>query len=197
MLVLASTSRSRIAMLEAAGVPFEAAPPMVDEDAIKASLAGHRVRDIADRLAEMKAVKLSLASAWRGRYVLGADSMLALSPTEYCDKPGDLDGLRAQLGLLRGREHRLISAATIACDGKPLWRHVEEARLTVREFSDAWLDAYIARHGNEVRYSVGGYHVEGAGAQLFTHIHGDQFVVRGLPLLAVLGWLREAGEMPV
>lgn len=194
MLLLASTSRSRMMMLEAAGVPFETRAPHVDEDAVKAGLAGAPVRDIADRLAEMKAVKVSLSV--RDRNVLGSDSMLALSRTEYFDKPGDLETLRAQLLALRGREHRLVSAAVVARNGEPVWRHVEEARLLVRDFSDSWLDAYIEAHGEEVASSVGGYHVEGAGAQLFTRIDGDQFVVRGLPLLAVLGWLRESGELP-
>lgn len=194
-LILASTSQSRMAMLRAAGVAFEAMPPRVDEDALKATLDGERVRDIADRLAEMKAVKLSLSV--RDRWVLGGDSMLALSDREYCDKPGDIDGLRAQLRLLRGREHRLISAVVVARDGRPVWRHVEEARLLVRDFSDSWLESYIAACGDAVCSSVGGYHVEGLGAQLFTRIDGDQFVVRGLPLLAVLGWLREAGELQI
>lgn len=185
-----------MAMLRAAGVAFEAVAPGVDEEAVKQSLAGQRVRDIADRLAELKAVKLSRSAAMQGRFILGADSMLALSPLEYCDKPGDPDGLRAQLRMLRGREHRLISAAVVARDGEPIWRHVEEARLVVRDFSEAWLESYVDACGEEVCSSVGGYHVEGLGAQLFTRIDGDQFVVRGLPLLAVLGWLREAGELP-
>ncbi|MFA7440180.1 MAG: nucleoside triphosphate pyrophosphatase [Sphingomonadaceae bacterium] len=193
MLLLASTSQSRMAMLRAAGVGFESVAPRVDEEAVKEALAGRPVREIADRLAEMKAVKVS--QSHRDRWVLGSDSMMALSAREYFDKPGTVENLRAQLQAMRGREHRLVSAAVIARDGQPVWRHVEDARLAVRNFSDAWLESYIAASGDAIFGSAGGYHVEGLGAQLFTRIDGDQFVVRGLPLLAVLGWLRESGEM--
>ena len=181
-------------MLRAAGVAFEAVPARIDEAAVTAGMRGSAVRDVADRLAEMKAVKVSLTRP--GAFVLGSDSMLELERGLWLEKPGDAEGLRAQLRALRGRTHRLVSAAVVARDGRPLWRHVEAATLTVRAFSDAWLETYVAACGDAVSGSVGGYHVEGLGAQLFTRIEGDQFVVRGLPLLAVLGWLREAGEMP-
>lgn len=193
MLLLASTSQSRMAMLRAAGVRFEALASRVDEEGVKAAMAGQPVRDIADRLAEMKAVKVSLGHP--DRWVLGSDSMMALSARKYFDKPGTVENLRVQMQAMRGREHRLISAAVIARNGQPVWRHVEDARLTVRDFSVAWLESYIAASGDAILGSAGGYHVEGLGAQLFTRIDGDQFVVRGLPLLAVLGWLREAGEL--
>lgn len=195
MLILASESASRRAMLEAAGVSFEAVPARIDEAAITDGLRGAPVRDVADRLAELKAVKVSLSR--RGVYVLGSDSMLELERGVWLEKPGSPDGLRAQLRQLRGRSHRLVSAAVVARDGQPLWRHVEVATLSVRDFSEDWLDSYVSACGDAVLSSVGGYHVEGLGAQLFTRIEGDQFVVRGLPLLAVLGWLREAGELAI
>ena len=195
MIILASESASRRAMLTAAGVAFEAVPARIDEAAVTEGLRGRPVRDVADRLAELKAVKVSLLRP--GMAVLGSDSMLELERGVWLEKPGTADGLRAQLRQLRGRPHRLVSAAVIARDGRPLWRHVEAATLTVRDFSEGWLDQYVAACGAEVVSSVGGYHVEGLGAQLFTRIEGDQFVVRGLPLLAVLGWLREAGELAI
>jgi septum formation protein len=193
MIVLASESASRRGMLGAAGVAFEAVPARIDEAGVTAEMAGRPVRDVADRLAELKAVKVSLRMP--GRFVLGSDSMLEVERGRWLDKPGDLDGLRAQLRDLRGRSHRLVSAAVVARDGQPVWRHVEAATLHVRDFSEAWLEGYVAACGADVLSSVGGYHLEGLGAQLFTKVEGDQFVVRGLPLLAVLGWLREAGEL--
>ena len=195
MIILASESASRRAMLTAAGVSLEAVPARIDEEGVTEAMRGRPVRDVADRLAELKAVKVSLSR--RGVAVLGSDSMLELERGVWLEKPGSLDGLRAQLRLLRGRAHRLVSAAVVARDGQPLWRHVEVATLSVRDFSEDWLGAYVAACGEEVLSSVGGYHVEGLGAQLFTRIEGDQFVVRGLPLLAVLGWLREAGELGI
>lgn len=193
-LILASESRSRLAMLAAAGVQFEAMPARIDEAGVTEAMRGAAVRDVAAKLAELKALKLSFGQA--GRFVLGCDSMLEVNRGQWLEKPGTRAGLRAQLTLLRGRAHRIVSAAVVARDGEPLWRHVEAATLHVRAFSDAWLDHYVASVGEEVLGSVGGYHVEGLGAQLFTAIEGDQFVVRGLPLLAVLAWLREAGLIP-
>jgi len=195
MIILASRSLARKAMLDAAGVPFEAVPARIDEQGITAQMQGYPVRDVADRLAELKALKVSFQRP--GQFVLGSDSMLETERGRWLEKPGDMDGLRAQLRTLRGRSHRLVSAAVVARDGQPLWRHVEVATLTVRQFSEAWLEAYVAACGAEVLGSVGGYHLEGPGVQLFERIEGDQFVVRGLPLLAVLAWLREAGEMTV
>jgi septum formation protein len=195
VIVLASESASRRAMLAAAGVAFEAVPARIDEAGVTAEMAGRPVRDVADRLAELKAVKVSLRRP--GQYVLGSDSMLEVARGRWLDKPGTLDGLRAQLRELRGRSHRLVSAAVVSRDGQPVWRHVEAATLHVRDFGEAWLEDYVAACGGEVLLSVGGYHLEGLGAQLFTRVEGDQFTVRGLPLLAVLGWLREAGEMQV
>lgn len=194
-LVLASESPSRQAMLSASGVVFEAVPARIDEAGLTQEMCGQPVRDVADRLAELKALKVSLQRP--GAFVLGSDSMLEVEHGRWLDKPATLDGLRMQLRDLRGRTHRLLSAAVVARDGQTLWRHVETATLTVRHFSDAWLEEYVAACGDQVLSSVGGYHVEGLGAQLFTKIDGDQFVVRGLPLLAVLGWLREAGELRI
>jgi septum formation protein len=175
-------------------VAFEAVPARIDEAAVTDALRGRPVRDVADRLAELKAVKVSQSRP--GVFVLGSDSMLEVDKGRWLEKPGDVEGLKAQLRELRGRSHRLVSAAVVARDGVPIWRHVEAATLSVRAFSEDWLDLYAATAVPAVLSSVGGYHLEGIGAQLFTKVEGDQFVVRGLPLLAVLGWLREAGAMP-
>lgn len=193
MIILASQSASRATMLKAAGVSFEAVPARIDEQAVMESMAGGRVRDVADRLAELKAIKVSISAP--GVLVLGSDSMLEVEKGRWLEKPGNIDGLREQLRELRGKRHRIVSAAVVARDGQPLWRHVEVAELTVRPFSDAWLEHYVSEAGPEVLQSVGGYHVEGLGVQLFEKIEGDQFTVRGLPLLAVTAWLREIGEL--
>ena len=195
MLILASESASRKSILTAAGVSYESVPARIDEAGVTDEMRGRPVRDVADRLAELKALKVSQRHP--GAFVLGSDSMLEIERGEWLEKPGTPDGLRAQLRRLRGRSHKLISAAVVARDGQALWRHVEVATLAVRDFSEDWLEGYVSACGAEVLSSVGGYHLEGLGAQLFTRIEGDQFVVRGLPLLAVLGWLREAGELPV
>jgi septum formation protein len=195
MLVLASNSASRQAMLHAAGVPFEAVPPIVDEDALSRSLAseGAAPRAVADTLAEAKAVRVSRKLP--GALVLGSDSVLALDDGSRIDKAGDIATLCAQLRRLRGRTHRLISAAVIAENGNAVWRHTDTAELRMREFSETFLKDYVARCGDKVLSSVGGYHIEGMGAQLFERVAGDQFTIRGLPLLAILDYLRVRGVL--
>lgn len=194
-LVLASTSAARRAMLTAAGVPFEALSPQVDEEEIKLALKAEGVapRDLADALAETKAVKLSRKLP--GILVLGADQVLALPDGQMFDKPGSRDGVAAQLRLLRGKEHRLMSAAVIAENGTPVWRHVDTARLWMRDFGDAFLDAYLDAEAEHVAGCVGAYRLEGFGAQLFSRVSGDHFTILGLPLLAVLDYLRVRGVL--
>lgn len=188
MITLASTSAARAALLTAAGVAFEAVAPGVDEDAAKASLLaeGASPRDLADALAELKAVKVSRT---RPGLVLGADQTLELEGASL-DKASDLADARAKLMRLRGRTHRLHAACVVARDGAPLWREVRTARMTMRTFSDAFLDAYLAREAQAALQSVGGYHYEGFGVQLFAAAEGDDATVRGLPLLGLLDFLR-------
>ncbi len=193
-LVLASQSAARMAMLDAAGVAFSTRPARIDETAVLEAMRGQPVRDAADRLAEMKALKVSLLD--REPLVLGADSILETDPGVWLEKPGTIAGLRDQLLALRGRRHQIVSAAVVARNGQILWRHCERATLQVRPFSDSWLAAYIDACGAAMLSSVGGYHLEGLGVQLFEKIAGDQFTIRGLPLLALLAWLREIGELP-
>lgn len=192
-LILASTSAVRRAMLSNAGVPHDAMAPNVDEDELKIALKaeGASPRALADALAETKAVKISRRAP--GALVLGADQVLALPDGTMFDKPADRAGAAAQLRSLRGVEHRLISAAVIAENGAPVWRFVDTAALQVRDFSEEWLDAYLEAEGEALFGCVGGYRLEGPGAQLFARVRGDYFTVLGLPLLAVLDYLRTRG----
>ena len=194
-LVLASRSAARRAMLQAAGVPFTAVSAPVDEDAATASLLADGVdgRSLADALAELKAVRAS--SLHPGALVIGADQTLVGPDGTLFSKPASLEEARAQLQRLRGETHRLHSAAVVAENGTPLWRHIESVQLTMRSFSDAWLDRYLQAEGEAITACVGAYRVEGPGVQLFTRIGGSHFAVLGLPLLPLLGWLRERGEL--
>ncbi len=190
-LVLASASASRRRVLEAAGLGFTIDPPRADEEAAKASLraAGLKPRDQADALAELKALSISRR---RSGFIIGADQMLAIEG-EVLDKPKDMQEARAHLQRLRGKTHELLSAAVVARDGAIIWRHIETPRLTMRAFSDAFIDEYLAAVGEAALSSVGAYQLEGLGAQLFARVDGDFFSVLGMPLLPLLAFLREHG----
>lgn len=192
-LVLASTSAARRAMLDAAGVPHEALAPNVDEEALKAGLAsaGASPRAVAEALAEAKAVKISQRMS--GALVLGADQVLATDDGTMLDKPADRRAAAVQLRSLRGREHRLISAAVIAENGAAVWRAADTATLEVRAFSEAWLESYLDAESEAILGCVGSYRLEGRGVQLFSRVRGDHFTILGLPLLAVLDYLRTRG----
>ena len=194
MIVLASKRAARRAVLEGAGVSFEVAVAGVDEDAVKTSLTaeGASPRDIADALAELKAIRVS-----RGRreFVIGSDQTLDLDGQLY-DKADSVEAARERLKLLRGKTHRLHSAVVVAKEGAPIWREVVTASLTMREFSDAFLEAYLASEGPHALGSVGCYRLEGPGAQLFAKIEGDYFGILGLPLMGLLDLLRRHGELP-
>jgi septum formation protein len=192
---LASASATRIQLLRAAGIVFEIRPAGVDEEAIKASLLaeGLNPRDIADALAEAKAVKVSLR---RPGLVIGADQTLDLDGMLY-DKVPTLAAARARLLALCGRTHRLHCAMVVARDGEPLWREVVTTTLRMRAFSDAYLDDYLARNGETLLSSVGCYQLEGEGVQLFEAIHGDYFAILGLSLIPLLDLLRRYGAAPL
>jgi len=194
-LVLASASSARRAMLAQAGLEFTVCPAQVDESAMRDALEaeGVRPRDIADALAEMKALRISRKSP--GRLVLGCDQVLDLDGTVMA-KPRSAEDVRAQLATLRNRSHDLVSAAVICEDGAPIWRHVGRARLTMRDFSDTWLDGYVARNWPEIGECVGGYKIEAEGVRLFTRMEGDYFTILGLPLLELLSFLTLRGDLP-
>ena len=196
MIVLASQSASRRAMLEAAGIAFTAEAGGVDEESVKAALIaeGTDGRRLADALAEMKAVKVSRRHPTA--LVLGCDSTVAAEDGTLIDKAGTREESRTQLQGLRGTTHKLTSAAVVALGGEPIWRHVDTAKLTMRPFSDAFLDSYLDAEWPAIGGCVGGYRLEGLGAQLFSRIDGDHFTILGLPLLPLLDWLRVRGELP-
>ena len=195
MLILASASPIRLSLLRAAGVEAEARPVAVDEEAIRQSLEaeGAHPRDIADALAEMKARKRSEKTP--DDLVLGCDQVLEFDRRAW-GKAETPDAARAQLQALRGQTHRLLSAAVVYDRGQPVWRHVGEVRLTMRSFSDAYLDSYLSRNWVSIRHAVGCYKLEEEGARLFSRIDGDYFTVLGLPLLPFLGWLADRGAIP-
>lgn len=191
-LVLASASASRQTMLRAAGVDFIIDPADIDEPALMRDLTAKDAEAgiVAETLAGQKAATVSRRSP--GAIVLGADSVLALG-REVIGKSRDLAALRALLLKLSGRTHELISAAALARDGAVFWRHTARVRMTVRVLSEAFVDTYLAREGQVLLASVGGYHFEGRGAQLFESAEGDYFSILGLPLLPVLAELRLQG----
>jgi nucleoside triphosphate pyrophosphatase len=191
-LVLASASASRARLLEAACVPFEIHPASVDEDRVKVSMQGAGGHAVADTLAELKAMQVSKARP--GALVLGSDQVL-VAGGGLMSKAGTRAAAAEQLRALRGGMHRLVTAAVLARDGAVVWRHVEEARLWMRRFSDAFLERYLAGESDAALGSVGCYRLEGPGAQLFERVEGDYFSILGLPLIPVLAALREQGAL--
>lgn len=195
MIVLASQSASRRALLEAAGVPFDALAPGVDEDAAKEALRGDGLdaRALADALAELKALRLSRRLP--GVLVLGCDQTLSLDDGTQIDKATDRADADRILRLLSGRVHHLHSAAVIVLNGQPIWRHVERVRMTVRPLSDAFIATYLDGEWEKCRWCVGCYRIEGPGVQLFAKVEGSQFAIQGLPLLPLLDFLRVRGVL--
>lgn len=194
MFILASTSQIRSQILTNAGVAFEAIGANVDEDALKVGLRqeGASPRTQADKLAEAKAVRVSQKY---GGLVLGCDQILAMDGASF-DKAADLVEARARLIALRGKTHTLECAVVMARDGVPIWRLVKTSHLTMRDFSDPFLDQYLAQYGAAALSSVGCYQYEGAGANLFERVEGDFYAILGLPLLEVLAFLRQHQIIP-
>lgn len=191
-LILASQSRSRRALLEGAGLDFEAMPAAVDEAAIKESARAEGVSaaDTAILLADAKAARI--ARRHPEATIIGADQLLVCEG-EWFDKPEDVAAARVHLQKLRNRAHELMTAVVVWWGGQRAWHHLATPRLAMRDFSDDFLDDYLAREGGFVTQSVGAYRLEGMGIQLMRDIRGEHTAILGLPLLPLLAYLRDAG----
>jgi septum formation protein len=193
MFILASKSKARAAVLSGAGLTFEQVGSGVDEDALKDALRaeGASVAKQADLLAETKALKVSVS---RPGIVLGCDQMLDLDG-EGLDKVATRDEAAATLRQLRGKTHVLQGAIVACIEGAPVWRHLAQPKLRMRNFSDAFIESYLDSIGEAAFESVGCYQLEGLGSQLFDRIDGDYFSILGMPLLPLMGWLRDRGVL--
>lgn len=194
-LILASASKIRSELLRNAGLDVESLAARIDEEALRAALEaeGASPRDQADALAELKAEKI--ARRFPDAVVIGCDQVLDFKGRVF-GKPASIDAARAQLEELRGQTHKLLSAVVLYEKGRPVWRHMGEVRLTMREFSPSYLEDYITRQGPVLLETVGGYQLEAEGVRLFSDVHGDYFTVLGLPLMPLLGYLAQRGMIP-
>lgn len=192
-IILASKSAARREVLTGAGVPFEVSVAGVDEDAVKTAMLaqGASARDVADALAEIKALRVSQG---REGFVIGSDQTLEFEGRLY-DKAESVEAAGERLRAMRGKPHKLHSAVVVAKDGAPIWREVVTATLTMRDFSHEFLEAYLVTEGEAALGSVGCYRLEGPGAQLFSKIEGDYFAILGLPLMGLLDLLRRHGAL--
>ena len=193
-IILASGSSIRAALLTQAGIPFEARPARVDEDAIKAALLMEEAtpRDVADALAEFKARKI--AEKEPGAVVVGSDQVLEYQGRSL-SKPETAEDAAKRLRTLRGKQHKLLSAVVVYHEAEPIWRYVGQVRLLMRDISDEYLSDYVARNWPGIGESVGSYKLEEEGSRLFSRIEGDYFTVLGLPLLELIGFLTQRGEI--
>lgn len=191
-LILASGSQIRADLLHNAGLAFTIQKPRIDEQAVKEALLAEDAppRDVADTLAEMKARKI--ADKHPEAMVIGCDQVLAFEKS-VLSKPTSPGDAMTQLRMMRGQRHMLLSAAVIYHEGKPIWRHVGQVRLRMRDVSDQYLEGYISRNWDDIRHSVGAYQLEAEGVRLFHSIDGDYFNVLGLPLLELLAFLTLRG----
>ncbi len=190
-LILASASSARQRLLKNAGVQYVVDVADVDEAQIKSS-GYDNPQELSERLAQTKA--LTVSARHPGDLVIGADQVLALGNAVF-DKPGSIDRVSTQLIKLRAQEHTLVSSVAVAQDNRILWTNTDQAHMKMRDFSDSFIEEYVKRVGDQVSLSVGAYHLEGLGAQLFDHVDGDYFTVLGLPLIPLLNFLRAQGAL--
>ena len=193
-IVLASGSAIRGQMLSNAGIAFEAIVPRVDEEMIKIALQAEKAtpRDIADALAETKARKIG--GKHPDKLVIGCDQVLDFDG-QILSKPQTPEEAREQLKALRGKRHSLLSAVVVYHELEPLWRHVGQVRLYMRDISDSYLNEYVDRNWPSLQSSVGGYKLEEEGARLFSRIEGDYFTILGLPLIEMINYLTASGDL--
>ena len=191
-LILASSSPIRRAMLEQAGVAYDAIAPAVDEPAIEAAHEGQDF-ELALALAEAKAAEVSARRP--GEWVIGADSVVSVEGRRF-GKPADRDEAAAHLAHFSGKALHLTSAVALARDGAVQWNHISDAVLHVRPLGPDFIQAYLDVEWPEVGYCVGVFRMEGRGVTLFDEVEGDHFTILGMPLLPLLGALRERGLMP-
>lgn len=193
-LVLASASPARALMLERAGIRCSTDAARVDEEGCRNAMraAGAPASALVEKLAELKAYRV--ARRHPQAIVIGADQILDCDGVWF-EKPADVEQARADLVALRGRSHELLSCACVVQGDRRLWHHTDRAKLTMRDFTDEFLDAYLAMVGDDALRSVGAYQIEGPGAQLFSKIEGDYFTILGLPLLPLLQYLRDLGQV--
>lgn len=193
-LILASGSPIRAQLLRQAGLTFEVVRPSVDEEMLRDAMLseGASPRDLADALAEMKALRISEKRP--EALVIGCDQVLDLGG-QVLTKPSTREEAAAQLTALRGKRHSLLSAVVICDAGKPIWRHIGQVRLMVRDFSDDWLEGYLDKNWPDIAESVGAYKLEKEGVRLFSRVEGDYFTVLGLPLLDLLSYLSLRGDI--
>lgn len=197
-IILASGSAIRREILDGAGLDYEVIVRPVDETAIKEAMLAEnsRLRDIADALAEAKAMRVS---SQEPGLVIGADQIMVMAnemgQDQLFDKPKDMDEVRTRLLSMRGKKHELIGAVVICENGMPVWRHICKTKLWVRDFSEEFLDWYIETEGEALTKSVGAYRFEGPGSQLFEKVEGGFFAILGLDLLPVLDYLRTRGAV--
>ena len=193
-IVLASGSAIRGQMLSNAGIAFEAIVPRVDEEMIKMALQAEQAtpRDIADTLAETKARKIG--GKHPDKMVIGCDQVLDIEG-QILSKPQTPEEVKEQLKALRGKRHSLLSAVVVYHELKPLWRHVGQVRLYMRDISDSYLNEYVDRNWPSLQSSVGGYKLEEEGVRLFSRIEGDYFTILGLPMIEMINYLTASGDL--
>lgn len=193
-IILASGSETRSRMLRNAGLSFQVIPGRIDEEAVRLShqAEGGPARDLADLLAEMKALKVS--DRHHEALVIGADQVLECEGRIFAKAENRAEATE-HLAFLSGREHRLLTAAVVCQAGRPLWRHVGVARMAMHPLGPAFIADYLDRNWDSVRHSVGCYHVEAEGVRLFSRIDGDFFHILGLPLIELLTWLHNRGDI--